>query len=88
MQSRLSEVWSSQTFQVEDTDEFEEFIYDNKGPFGNHPDGHEPTIDPDASKPRASVAHYNAIVCDEVAFNLEEKHPRLYQTDAEIHNAT
>ena len=48
--------------------------------------------DPDALKPRATVAHYTAVIGQELAYNLEglararvEKHKRLYQTDQEIH---
>ena len=50
--------------------------------------------DPDANKPRATVAHYVAINGQEVSTNLEgiararaEKHPKLRETDAKVHEA-
>ncbi|MCP4208139.1 MAG: hypothetical protein GY767_13960, partial [Shimia sp.] len=51
-----------------------------------------PPMDPDAGKPRATVDHYVALIGEDVALNLEglararvEKHPRAYQTDAQVH---
>ena len=50
--------------------------------------------DPDAGNPRASMASYVALIGEDVALNLEglararvEKHPRAYQTDAQVHQA-
>ena len=65
-------------------------------------DDHDPTVaestekhtDPDAAKPRITVQQYTALIGEEVMMNLEglararrEKHPRAYQTDAEIHQS-
>ena len=48
----------------------------------------------DRGKPRATVAQYTALLCVEVAANLEglararlEKRPRQYQSDASVHQA-
>ena len=48
--------------------------------------------DHDHDKPRATVAQYVAVVGHSVALNLDglaqarvEKHPRAYQTDAQVH---
>ena len=60
----------------------------------SHGDVPEPFEDPDRGKPRVTVRQYTALIGQEVMANLEglararkEKHPRAYQTDAEIHQA-
>jgi hypothetical protein len=54
----------------------------------------EGSIDPDEGKPRVTVRQYAALIGQKVMSNLEglararrEKHPRAYQTDAEVHQA-
>ena len=54
----------------------------------------EHASDPDADKPRVTVREYTALIGEEVMAHLEglararkEKHPRAYQTDAEIHQS-
>eukprot|EP00973_Karenia_brevis_P038766 5350480-Karenia_brevis.AAC.1 len=57
-------------------------------------EGMEDLHDHDSGKPRATMQQYTSIIGQEVAGNLEglararlEKHPRAYQTDAEIHES-
>ena len=57
-------------------------------------EANEDLHDHDSGKPRATMQQYASIIGQEVAANLEglararlEKHPRAYQTDAEIHES-
>ena len=79
VQSRLFELWS-------ESDEKTDDLVCEEGMQNQH--------DHDSEKSRATMQQYTSIIGQEVAGNLEglararlEKHPRAYQTDAEIHES-
>ena len=93
VQEKLVDMWTNTRLTSRSDGAAEDDLtYDEAAADGEDPS--EGPHDHDAGKPRATIQHYTSIIGQDVAQNLEglararlEKHPRAYQTDAEIHEA-